>query len=50
VPRQQVAADEVTTDYVGTAVERVQQLRWAPAGWQQSMSHVVIVALVAHPS
>lgn len=28
VPRQQAAADDVTTDYLGTAVERVQQLRW----------------------
>ena len=27
VPRQQAAADAVTTDYLGTAVERVQQLR-----------------------
>ena len=27
VPRQQAAADDVTTDYLGTAVERVQQLR-----------------------
>lgn len=29
VPRQQAAADDVTTDYLGMAVERVQQLRWA---------------------
>ena len=29
VPRQQAAADDVTTDYLGTAVERVQQLRCA---------------------
>ena len=37
VPRQQAAADDVTTDYLGTAVERVQQLRWvaqAVTGWQ----------------
>jgi hypothetical protein len=32
VPRQQAAADDVTTDYMGTAVERVQQLRWV-GGW-----------------
>lgn len=38
VPRQQAAADDVTTDYLGTAVERVQQLRWvagAVTAWRR---------------
>lgn len=35
VPRQQAAADDVTTDYMGTAVERVQQLRYDSLGRRQ---------------
>lgn len=38
VPRQQAAADDVTTDYLGTAVERVQQLSEAAHGGQVIVS------------
>ncbi|KAL4419982.1 hypothetical protein ABPG75_007080 [Micractinium tetrahymenae] len=38
VPRQQAAADDVTTDYLGTAVDRVQQLSEAAHGGQVILS------------